>query len=118
MRRKEMLELVRTDVSQVDTKSHAGSQYFVTFIDDHNRKLWASPLKKKDQVLSVFKDFHVIVERETDRRLKAVRADNRGEYRGQFEEYCQTKGIRLEYTVSKTPKLNVLAERMNWTIME
>ena len=33
MRRKAPLELVHTDVCQVDTKSHAGSQYFVTFID-------------------------------------------------------------------------------------
>ena len=60
-----MLELVHTDVCQVDTKSHAGSQYFVTFIDDHSRKLWVSPLKTKDQVLSVFKEFHTRVERET-----------------------------------------------------
>ena len=52
MRSKESLELVHTDVCQVDTKSHAGSQYFVTFIDDHSRKLWASPMKMKDQVLS------------------------------------------------------------------
>ena len=48
MRRKALLELVHTDVCQVDTKSHVGLEYFVTFIDDHNRKLWASPLKMKD----------------------------------------------------------------------
>ena len=82
------------------------------------RKLWVSPLKTKDQVLSVFKEFHARVERETGRKLKAVRADNRGEYRGQFEEYCRLMGIRLEYTVPKTPELNGLAQRMNQTIME
>ena len=118
MRRKALLELVDTDVCQVDTKSHTGSHYFVKFIDDHNRKLWVSPMKTKDQVLSVFKEFHARVERETGRKLKAVRADNGGEYRGQFEEYCQSKGIRLEYTVPKTSELNGLAERMNRTIME
>ena len=48
MRRKVLLELVHTDVCQVDTKSHAGSRYFVTFIDDHSRNLWVSPLKAKD----------------------------------------------------------------------
>ena len=32
--------------------------------------------------------------------------------------YCKTQGIKLEYTVPKTPKLNGLAERMNRTIME
>ena len=118
MRRSAPLELVHTDVCQVDPMSHAGAQYFVTFIADHNRRLWATPLKTKDQVLSVFKELHSRVERETGWKLKAVRADNGGEYRGQFEEYCHSKGIRLEFTVPKTPELNGLAERMNWTIME
>ena len=88
------------------------------FIDDRSHKLWASPLKMKDQVLSVFKDFHVRVERETSRKLKAVRVDNGGEYRGQFEEYCRSMGIWLEYTVPKMPALNGLVERMSRTIME
>ena len=50
--------------------------------------------------------------------LKSVRIDNGGEYRGQFELYCKTLGIKLEYTVPKTSELNGLAERMNQTIME
>ena len=90
----------------------------MTFIDNHNWKLWATPLKTKDQVLSVFKELHARVERETGRKLKAIRADNGGEYRGQFEEYYRSKGIRLEFTIPKTPELNRPAERMNQTIME
>mgnify|MGYP002776927230 CR=1 FL=1 len=112
------LELMHTDVCYVDTKSHVGSQYFVTFIDDYSQKLWASVLKMKDKVLSVFKEFQARAKRETSRKLKAVRADNGGEYRGPFEEYCRNQGIRLEYTVPKTPELNGLAERMNQTVME
>ena len=64
----------------LDTKLHAGSQYFVTFIDDHRQKLWVSSLKMKDEVLSVFKEFHARVERETSRKRKAVQADNGGQY--------------------------------------
>ena len=90
----------------------------MTFIDDHSRKLWATPLKTKDQVLFVFKELHARVERESGQKLKAVRADNRGEYRGQFEEYCRSKGIQLKFTMPKTLELNGLAERMNRTIME
>ena len=96
------MELVHINVCPVDRKSHAGSQYFMTFKDDHSRKLWVSTLKTKDQILFFFKEFHVRVGRETDRKLKAIPADNGGEYRGQFEEYCRSKGIQLEYTVSKT----------------
>ena len=118
MRWKVPLGLVHTDVCSMDTKSHAKSQYFVTFINDHSCKLWVSTLKTKDQVLSVFKELHVRVEREIGRKLKAIWVENRGEYQGQFEEYCWSKGIRLEFTVLKTPELNRLAEMMNRTIME
>ena len=45
--------------------------------------------------------------------MKAVRANNGGEYRGPFEEYCRLHGIRLEKTPAKTPQLNGVAKRMN-----
>jgi hypothetical protein len=66
----------------------------------------------------VFKVFHMKVDRETERQLKCVRADNGGEYRGPFEEYCRSHGIRLEKTVPKTPQHNGVAEGMNITICE
>ena len=75
-------------------------------------------LKSKDQVLSVFKEFHVRAEREFGQKLKVVRTSNGGEYRSQFEMYCKTQDIELDYTVPKTPELNGLAKRMNRTIME
>ena len=37
--------------------------YFVTFIDDHSRKVWAIAQKAKDHVLDAFKEFYVKVER-------------------------------------------------------
>ena len=117
-RRKHILDLVHTDVCSMSDKSLSGAQYFVTFIDDHSRKVWAFVLRTKDRVLDIFKNFHVKVERETGKKLKAVRADNGGEYRGPFEEYCRNYGIRLEKTIPKTPQQNGVAERMNRTISE
>ena len=95
-----------------------GALYYVTFIDDHSRKVWAYALKSKYQVLDVFKDFHVKVERQTSKQLKSVKADNGGEYRGQFEQYCRSHGIKLEKTVLKTPQQNGVAKRMNRTICD
>ena len=69
-------------------------------------------MKSKDQVLDAFKEFHVSVERETDRKLKCIRSDNGGEYKGPFENYCRFHGIRLEKTVPKTPQQNGMAERI------
>ena len=80
--------------------------------------MWAYALKSKDQVLDVFKDFHVMVERQTDKQLKSVIVDNGGEYRGPFEQYCRSHGIRLEKTVPKTPQQNGVAKRMNRIICD
>ena len=84
------LDHVYTDVcGPLRTKTHGGSidvlgisgaLYFVTFIDDFSRKVWAYALKTKDQVINVFKEFHARVERETERKLKCIRSDNGGEY--------------------------------------
>ena len=117
-RRKNILDLVHTDVCSMSERSIGGALYFVTFIDDHSRKVWLHLLKSKDQVLDAFKEFHALVERETGRKIKCVRSDNGGEYKGPFEEYCKKYGIRLEKTPPKTPQLNGLAERMNRTIEE
>ncbi|XP_011014366.1 PREDICTED: pentatricopeptide repeat-containing protein At1g63080, mitochondrial-like [Populus euphratica] len=46
------------------------------------------------KVFNIFKDFHARVEIETSRKLKRIRADNGGEYRGSFEKYCREHGIK------------------------
>lgn len=117
-RRKHILDLVHSDVCSTSERSLGGAQYFVTFIDDHSRKLWVYLLKRKDEVLRAFKEFHVSVERETGKKLKCLRSDNGGEYRGPFEHYCKTHGIRHEKVPPKTPQMNGVAERFNRTIAE
>ena len=57
----------------------------MTFIDDCSIKVWTFASKSKDQVLNIFKFFHAYVERGTLRKLKYIRADNGGAYRGPFE---------------------------------
>ncbi|PKI36655.1 hypothetical protein CRG98_042960 [Punica granatum] len=51
-----------------------------------------------NKVTEIFKNFHAAVERETGMKLECVRADNGGEYRGPFENYCRTHSIKLEKT--------------------
>ena len=94
-------------------KFFSGILYFVTFIDGCSRKLWVYALKTKDQVLEKFKEFHVLVEKQSGKKLKRIRTDNGGEYYGPFDVYCKQHGIAHEKTPPKTPQLNDLAERMN-----
>ena len=71
--------MVHSDLcGPMKTKTFGGGLYFITFIDDHSRKLWFYVLKTKDQVLGVFKQFQASVERETGKKLKRVRTDNAG----------------------------------------
>ncbi|KAG7553078.1 Zinc finger CCHC-type superfamily [Arabidopsis thaliana x Arabidopsis arenosa] len=118
-RKPKVLDLVHSDVcGPMKTKSLGGASYFVTFIDDHSRKLWVFTMRTKDQVLGYFKQFVALVERQTGKKLKCIRSDNGGEYSGPFDVYCKEHGIRHQFTPPKTPQLNGLAERMNRTIVE
>ncbi|WVZ15791.1 hypothetical protein V8G54_013357 [Vigna mungo] len=117
-RNEHILDLVHSDVCSTSEKSLGRAQYFVTFIDDHSRKLWVYPLKRKDEVLRIFKEFHTSVERETSKKLRYLRSDNDGEYRGPFEHYCKAHGIRHEKVPPKTPQMTSVAERFNRMIAE
>lgn len=117
-RANDIFDLVHTDVCSITENSLRGAIYFVTITDDHSRKIFAYVLKNKFQVLDAFKEFHAMVERETGRKLKCIRSDNGGEYRGPFERYCKMHGIRQQKTVPKTPQQNGLAQRMNRTLTE
>jgi len=46
--------------------------------------VWVFVLKSKNQVIGAFRKFHANVEREKGRKLKYVRANNGGEYKGLF----------------------------------
>ena len=60
-----------------------------------------------------------MIETETGLKVKCLRSDNGGEYidRG-FSEYCATRGIRMEKTISGTLQQNGVAECMNRTLNE
>ena len=57
-----VLDLVHTDLCSMGDRTLGGALYFVTFVDDHFRKLWTYALKTKDQVFEVFKHFVAEVE--------------------------------------------------------
>ena len=73
--------------SQVSSLS--GSHYYVTFIDDANRKTWIYCIQNKSDVFYTFKKWKDLVEIETGRKLKCLRSDNGGEYCSkEFVRYC------------------------------
>lgn len=90
----------------------------LTIIDDYSRKVWPYFLKHKWQAFSAFKEWKIMIERQTEKKVKILRTDNGMEFCSkQFENYCKSEGIVRHHTVPYTPQQNGVAERMNRTII-
>ena len=59
------------------------------------------------------------MENSTGRKIKVLRSDNGGEYKGNvFQEFCTREGIKREWTIPYNPQQNGFAERKNHSISE
>jgi transposase InsO family protein len=114
-----ILDLIHSDVWQAPVVSLGGARYFVSFIDDFSRRCWVYPIRRKADVLAVFKTFKARVELESEKKIKCLRTDNGGEYTSdEFDNFCQHEGIKRQFTTAYTPQQNGVAERMNRTLLE
>lgn len=70
-RKREILELVHTDVcGPMQTKSLGGAYYFLIFIDDIIRYTWVYFTRNKSDMFEFFKEFKSMVESKHQRALK------------------------------------------------
>jgi hypothetical protein len=88
--KRESLDLVNTNVWGPDhVSSLGGSCYYVTFIDDENRKTWVYCIQQKYDFFYTFKKWKSFVENEMGKRLKCLISYNGGEYcNKEFDDYC------------------------------
>lgn len=117
---KGILDYIHSDLwgpSQVP--SHGGHRYMLTIIDDYSRKVWPYFIHHKNEVFKCFKDWKVLVENQTGRKVKKLRTDNGLEFcEKSFTDFCTEHGIARHFTVVGKPQQNGVAERMNRTILE
>ena len=77
----------------------------LTFIDDYSKKTWVFILKHKDEVFKNFKQWKVMIEKQTGKKIKRLRTDNRLEfYSFEFDEYCENEGIITHKIMRYTPQ--------------
>ena len=106
-------------MSSASTPSLSSSRYFLSFTDDFSRISWIYFLKTKNQVFENFKEWKLMIEKQTDKKVKYLRTDNGLEFCGElFNNFCRQSGITRHKTVTYTPQQNRVAERLNKTIME
>ena len=99
--------------------SMSQSKYVLTYIDDFSRYCWVYFLKLKFEVFDIFKVFKVLVENQSERKLKIFISNNGGEYvMSELIKYCEDAGIQMQHSISYTPQQNGVAERKNRSLKE
>lgn len=117
-RTEKVLELIHTDVCQLQTKSLGDARYFVTFTDDFSRHVTAVPIKKKSEVFQVFLKYQAAVERLHGSKILSLQSDRGGEYLSkEFIGYLEKEGIQHRLSLARRSQQNGLAERQNQTLL-
>ena len=75
------------------TTTYGDKHYFLTFIDDYNKKTWIYLLKEKSFNFEYFKTFKAMVENESNLKLKSLHSDCGEEYIV-FADFLKKNGIR------------------------
>ena len=76
-------------------------------------------LKETLEAFMNFKSYKELFENETNIKIKCLRTNNGGEFTAnEFNEFCETHGIRRQFSAPKNPKKNGLVERKNIAIQE
>jgi hypothetical protein len=79
--------MIHSNVWTTKTKSIGGCKYYVSFIDDHTKKVWVYFMKHKGELFQHFLNFKTMVEKEKGVSIKCQRFDGGGKYFS--KEFCR-----------------------------
>nr|GEW16020.1 putative ribonuclease H-like domain-containing protein [Tanacetum cinerariifolium] len=93
--------------------------YCLVVTDDFSRFNWVFYLATKSETSEILKKFIAEIENQLNKKVKVIRSDNGTKFKNrEMDEFCGQKGIKREYSVSRTPQQNGVAERKNMTMIE
>ena len=103
--------VIHSDVwGPANTSSLSGACWFVSFIDDHTRMTWVCLMKSKNEVSSLFQQFHKIIATQYQSNIQVLRTDNGGEFVNQdLKQYLNLHGILHQTTFPHSPQQNKVA---------
>ena len=77
----------------------------LTIIDDYSSKVWPYFLKDKSEAFSAFKEWKVMIENQTKKKVKKLHTNNGMEFcSNEFKSYCKSQGIVRHYTIPYMPQ--------------
>ncbi|GJY02939.1 putative ribonuclease H-like domain-containing protein [Tanacetum coccineum] len=93
--------------------------YCLVVTNDFSRFSWVFFLATKDETSGILKTFITEIENQLDYKVKVIRSDNGTEFKNSvMNQFCEMKGIKREFSVSRTPQQNGVAERKNRTLIK
>ena len=108
------LDYVHTDIlGPLNEESCEGYRYAIAFVDSFSRYGTVYCIKSRDETFQKFQQF--VADVGIPRRLVC---DNAKEYKSKaLQEFCNSKGVKLEYSAPYTPEDNGKVERKWGTVM-
>ena len=65
----------------------------MSIIDDYSRMTWVFMMKHKSEAFKNFKQWKILIENQTGKKIKRLRIDNGLEFCGfEFNEFCKAEG--------------------------
>jgi hypothetical protein len=100
-----ILDYVHADLWGPSRKHSLGDYcYMLTIIDDYSRMVFPYFLKHKHKAFDAFKAWKVMVEKQTERKVKVLSTDNGMEFcSNEFKFFCRKEGIVKHHTILHTP---------------
>ncbi|GJR80379.1 putative nucleotidyltransferase, ribonuclease H [Tanacetum coccineum] len=93
--------------------------YCLIVTDNYSRFSWVFFLATKDATSGILKTFITGIENQINHKVKIIRCDNGTEFKNNdMNQFCGMKGIKREFSVSRTPQQNRVAKRKNRTLIE
>ena len=81
-----ILVLVSIDIYGPLPLSRLGYEYFLEVIDNHSRRVWIIPLRKRSDILKALYKWKLKIELQCSVKLQAVRSNNATELKSILDE--------------------------------
>ena len=113
-----MLDLIHSNLcGPFPIQTPHAKLYFIIFLDDHTHIINVQLLTTKDQALDAWQIIKNLWENHAERRVKAFRSDNGGEFLSMaFTKALEDAGIERQLAAPYAHQQNSKAEWVIWTL--